>query len=44
MKTPYRNASIRARHGGETSLGFSLTPVPNRYVNPFGCGGGSSCT
>jgi hypothetical protein len=44
LRTPYRNGKIRARHRGEASLGFSLTPVADRYVNPFGCGGGSSCT
>lgn len=44
LRTPYRSGSIRAKHGGDTSLGFSLTPVADRYVNPFGCGGGSSCT
>jgi len=43
VKTPYRSGLIRARHRTETSLGFSLTPVPNRYVNPFGCGGGLPC-
>jgi hypothetical protein len=24
-------------------LPFSLTPVRNRYVNPFGCGGAIRC-
>ena len=44
IRTPYRNGVIRARYRAQNSLGFSLTPVPNRYVHPFGCGGGSSCT
>ena len=42
-RTPIRKGHVRARFGRETSLPFSLTPVPNRYVNPFGCGGGIPC-
>ena len=43
FRTPYRKGSVRARAVGEVSLPFSLTPVRNRYVNPFGCGGGIPC-
>ncbi len=39
----YAKGYVRARFAGETSLPFALTPVPDRYVNPFGCGGGIPC-
>ena len=42
-RTPVRKGYVRARFGGETSLPFSLTPVRDRYVNPFGCGGAIPC-
>jgi hypothetical protein len=42
-RTPVRRGYVRARFGREASLGFSLTPVADRYVNPFGCGGVSPC-
>lgn len=37
--------SMRARLAGTTtvSLGFSLTRPPDRFVYPFGCGGGVPC-
>jgi hypothetical protein len=38
-----RRGHVRARFAGEFSLPFSLTPVADRYVNPFGCGGGIRC-
>jgi len=39
---------VRARIQGATtpdksSLAFSLTPVADRWVNPFGCGGDIPC-
>ena len=43
LRTPYRHGAVRARFAREFSLPFSLTPVANRYVNPFGCGGGIRC-
>lgn len=42
-RTPIRKGYVRARFGGENSLPFSLTPVRDRYVNPFGCGGAIRC-
>jgi hypothetical protein len=42
-RTPVRRGYVRARLGGELSLPFSLTRVGDRYVNPFGCGGGIPC-
>lgn len=42
-RTPVRRGYVRARLGGERSLPFSLTRVADRYVNPFGCGGGIPC-
>jgi hypothetical protein len=38
-----RSGYVRAVFKGQKSLGFSLTPVPDRYVNPFGCGGNIGC-
>ena len=35
--------SVQAHFGTEKSLSFSLTPVPDRTVNPFGCGGYIAC-
>jgi hypothetical protein len=43
FRTPYRQGAVRARAVGEISLPFSLAFVGNRYVNPFGCGGGIPC-
>ncbi len=43
FRTASRNGLARARFGGEKSLPFSLRPVPNRAVNPFGCGGSIPC-
>ena len=43
VRTPYRSGVLRARYKGKVSLGFSLTPVENRWVNPFGCGGPIRC-
>jgi hypothetical protein len=34
---------LRAKLGTKTSVGFSLTRVADRVVDPFGCGGGISC-
>ncbi len=34
--TPYRTGTVRATFRGEQSLPFSLTPVKDRYVEPFG--------
>jgi hypothetical protein len=44
-RTPVRKGRLRARNlaTGELSLPFSLTPVRDRFVNPFGCGGGIPC-
>jgi hypothetical protein len=42
-RTPVRRGYVRARFGAERSLPFSLTPVADRYVNPFGCGGAIPC-
>jgi len=33
---PYRTGTVRATFRGEQSLPFSLTPVKDRYVEPFG--------
>jgi hypothetical protein len=38
-----RDGHVRARFRGERSLPFSLTPVPDRVVDPLGCGGGAPC-
>jgi hypothetical protein len=38
-----RTGFVRARVGGHTSLPFSLKPVRDRVVSPFGCGGYVSC-
>jgi hypothetical protein len=43
FRTPIRRGAVRARLGREASLGFSLAPTRNRYVNPFGCGGAIPC-
>ena len=43
FRTPYRKGTVRARAVREVSLPFSLTPVRDRYVNPFGCGGVIRC-
>jgi hypothetical protein len=43
FRTPTRRGYVRAKAFGETSLAFSLTNVPDRFVNPFGCGGGIPC-
>jgi hypothetical protein len=43
LRTRIRRGHVRARLGSERSLPFSLTPVGDRYVNPFGCGGGIPC-
>ena len=40
---PYRGSAVMARFEGETSLPFSLAPVPDRVVAPFGCGGYVPC-
>jgi hypothetical protein len=42
-RTPIRRGYVRARLGSERSLPFSLTPIADRYVNPFGCGGAIRC-
>jgi hypothetical protein len=42
-RTPIRKGHVRARFARQTSLPFSLTPVRDRYVNPFGCGGVIPC-
>jgi hypothetical protein len=42
-KVPYKKGYIRAKASGEISVPFSLTYVPDRFVNPFGCGGGIAC-
>jgi hypothetical protein len=42
-RTRIRRGYVRARLGSEKSLPFSLTPVADRYVNPFGCGGEIPC-
>ena len=42
-RTPYRRGNVRARFQRDASLPFSLTPVRDRYVNPFGCGGAIRC-
>jgi Cellulase (glycosyl hydrolase family 5) len=42
-KVPYRKGHIRAKASGETSVAFSLKYVPDRFVNPFGCGGYIAC-
>jgi hypothetical protein len=34
---------VRARFVRETSVPFSLRPVRDRVVEPFGCGGEVSC-
>ncbi|HEX2111596.1 MAG TPA: hypothetical protein VHF67_08585 [Gaiellaceae bacterium] len=38
-----RRGFVRARFNGERSLPFSLTYAPDRFVNPFGCGGPVRC-
>jgi len=43
VRTTARTGLVRAVFAGEKSVGFGLTPVPDRYVNPFGCGGGIAC-
>jgi hypothetical protein len=45
FRTPYRRGYVRARILGrsDVSLPFSLTPVRDWYVAPFGCGGVVSC-
>ena len=43
VTTRFRNGVVRARFAGEQSVGFSLTPVRDRWVNPFGCGGSIPC-
>jgi hypothetical protein len=43
VRTSARTGLVRAVHKGAKSLGFSLTPVPDRYVSPFGCGGSIDC-
>jgi len=42
-RTPVRRGYVRARLGSQASLPFSLTPVRDRFVNPFGCGGVIPC-
>jgi hypothetical protein len=42
-KVPYRRGYVRAKASGETSVAFSLRYVPDRFVNPFGCGGPIAC-
>jgi len=42
-KVPYRKGYIRAKASGQFSVPFSLTYVRDRFVNPFGCGGGIAC-
>jgi hypothetical protein len=41
--TRTRRGFLRARFGGERSVPFSLARVPNRVVDPMGCGGGTAC-
>ena len=43
FRTPVRRGYVRARFRGSASLPFSLTPVADRFVNPFGCGGVIPC-
>jgi len=43
VRTSRRTGLVRARVGTAKSLGFSLTPVSDRYYNPFGCGGQIAC-
>ena len=43
FRTPYAKGAVRARFANELSVPFSLTRPPNRWVSPFGCGGGISC-
>ena len=40
---PYYGSAVMARFSGELSLPFSLTPVRDRSVKPFGCGGIVPC-
>jgi hypothetical protein len=43
-RTPIRRGHVRARFArGGVSVPFSLARVGDRYVNPFGCGGGIRC-
>ena len=42
-RIPYSGSAVMARFNGETSLAFSLTPVRDRAVKPFGCGGAVPC-
>jgi hypothetical protein len=39
---PYKKGYARALASGEVSVP-SLRYVSDRYVNPFGCGGGIAC-
>jgi hypothetical protein len=43
FKVPYKKGYVRATASGEMSVPFSLRYVSDRYVNPFGCGGGIAC-
>jgi hypothetical protein len=43
VRTPYAKGLVRARFARETSVPFSLTRPPDRWVNPFGCGGAYPC-
>jgi hypothetical protein len=38
-----RSGFVRARFRGERSVPFSLARVPNRVVDPMGCGGSEAC-
>jgi len=42
-RVPLRGSAVLARFNGEKSLSFSLTPVRDRSVVPFGCGGTVPC-
>ena len=42
-RSPIRKGHVRARLVRQVSVPFSLTPVRDRYVNPFGCGGVIPC-
>ncbi len=43
FRTSSRRGSVRARFRREASLPFSLAYHPDRWVNPFGCGGAIRC-
>jgi hypothetical protein len=43
FRSSARRGHVRARFNRETSVPFSLTPVRDRVVEPFGCGGEVSC-